>query len=247
MSRDHWMGFMILLVLFVVGTVVFWFIGLQDVFPPERAMAYLFFLTFLAGFSVLSYYLLSLKPLMPALQVDVLPASDTPGMYKNEKTSRLVFSPDPDGTVLRVRCALRIINTGTRPATKVFFVFFFRRRSKSSGENVGRLVVDYNREKQRHAKSLQSDVDVRDGYPVGYTLHLDDAFTVYPDVNDKRIAAELELVFKSEHFEEDFELRYRIHSYEGNQYVSDRANEQIGEATDQSYRIRFERSDKKKV
>jgi hypothetical protein len=235
------MGFLILLVLFVIGTVLFWFTGLQNSLAPGGAIPYLFFLALLAGFSVLSYFLLSIGPPMPALQIEVLPASDSPGAYKNEKTGRLAFSPDPDGAVLRARCALRIVNTGTCPASKVFFVFFFRRRSKSAGENVGRLVVDYNREKQRHAQSNRNDVDVCDGFPVGYTLRLEDGFTVYPDANDKRIAAELELIFKSEHFEENFEIRYRIHSWEGNRFISERANERIGDTMDQVYPIRFER------
>jgi hypothetical protein len=247
MSHDRWIGFLILLVLFVFGTALFWFIGFQSTGTMSKALLYLFFLIALAGFAVLSYFLLSLEPPIPALQIEVLPASDSPGGYRSEKTDSLVFQPDPDGTVLRTRCALRIVNTGTRPASRLFIVFFFKCKLKSSDQGAGRLVVDYNREKQRYAKAVQSEVEVRDGYPVGYTLRIEEGLTVYPDVHDKHIVAELELIMKSEHFTGEYEIRYRIHSWEGNRCMSERTNERIGATSDQAYHIRFQRGGGKAI
>jgi len=241
MSHDRWIGFLILLVLFVFGTVLFWFIGFQNTQAMLKLLLYMFFLMGLAGFAVLSYFLLSLEFPIPALEIEVLPASDSLGAYKGEKSDKLIFRPDPDGAVLRTRCALRIVNTGTRPATRLFMVFFFKCKSKSSDGSAGHLVVDYNREKQRYAKAVDSEVDVRDGYPVGYTLRFEDGTAIYPDAQDKRIVAELELVIKSEHFEDEFEIRYRIHSWEGNRCMSARTYERIGATSDQVYRIQFER------
>jgi hypothetical protein len=219
----------------VAGSVFLWLADAQNTAAFNRLAVFLLFLVVAAGFALAASRLSTGSGPVPALRLEVLPALDTPGAYKNEKTNRLDLVSDDQGSVYRTRCALRIENTGDRSASGLFLTFYFRNRAAQGDESVSRLVVDYNREKQHHAQSAQCDVDVRGGYPVGYTLRLDDGLTVYPDPNDKRIAAELDLIVKAEHFSQDFEIRYRILSREGNRYLA-------GSAGDQVYPIRFERS-----
>jgi len=250
MMRDYRLSVLVLLILFVGGTAMNWFFASQDSVDLNQVMSYLIFLAILAGFAVMAYLMKIAEDArqesvpMPALRIEVLPPSGMPGQYRNQKTDRLVLIPDEDNSVSRTRCALRIENTGSRPASRIFFSFVFLGKSKSNVDAVSRLVVDYNREKQLHVKCTQCDVDVRDGYPVGYILRLEDALVVYPDPNDKHIVAELELIVKAPHFERDFEIRYRIQPFEGNRYLHTNRDPETGLSNDQVYSISFERGSK---
>ncbi len=247
MNRDYRLSILVLLILFVGGTAINWYFASEDFVDLNQVMSYLIFLAVLAGFAVMVYLLkvaeetLKESIPMPALRIEVLPPSDMPGQYRSQKTDHLVLIPDEGGSVFRTHCALRIENTGSLPASKIFFSFVFLRKPNSKIDAVSRLVVDYNQEKQQHAKCTQCDVDVRDGYPVGYILRIEDALVVYPDPNDKHIVAELELIVKAPHFENNFEIRYRIQPAEGNRYINSNKDAKTGLPIDQVYAISFER------
>lgn len=213
-------------------------------------ISYFILLFVLAGFAIIILLLKNVYVILrggiqvPALRLDVLPASDISGTYKNQMTNRLVLVPDETGSVLRTQCALRIENVGNRPASKILLTFIFQKKQNSKDDTVSKIVVDYNREKQRYAKCMRCDVDVRDGYPIGYILWLDENLVIYPDPSDKRIVAELDLIVKDAQFEPDFEIQYRIQSLEGNRYLSMHKDRKTGLPKDQIYPVFLKRGNK---
>jgi len=231
----------LLLIAALLGSISLWIVGFRSVPPFYRLAVNILFLAALAGSAAVVHGLTSASGPMPALRLEVLPPSDTPGTYFSEKTHKLVLTKDKQGSAHRIRCALRIENTGSRPASRLLLTFFFRDKNPSEDESAGRLVVDYNRDKQHHIQSTLCEVNVRGGTPIGYTLLLDEGLIVYPDPVDKRIVAELELIAKTEYFSPDFEIRYRIHSMEGNSCLGERKNERTGPISDQVYDIHFEK------
>jgi len=244
MKRTIWTAVFIILCVFLeTGTYVHWWVPDPGAGLVSLVASYGLFLGALALFTAVVWQLarISRDVRIPSLRLDVLPA-DAAGSYRTQKTDRLVFHPDEKGTVFRSRCALRVENAGNHPASSLLVAFQFQPRGKSKSDAVARLVVDYNREKQTFEKCIQSEVEVQDGFPVGFTLRFPETLVVYPDSTDRRILAELELVVKAEHFHDDFELRYRIHSAEGNRLLK-KAGKGNG-FKDQTLPLAFERGGK---
>ena len=244
MKRTIWIAvFIFLCVCLETGTYVHWWVSEPGAGLSWQAASYGLFLAVLALYTAVVWRLARIDSVVriPSLRLGVLPVESN-GTYGYRTTDRLVFRPDEKGARLRSCCAFRVENVGDLPASKLLVAFHFQPRGKSKKDPSVRLAVDYDREKQRFEKSTLSEVDVQDGFPVGYTLRFPETLIVYPDPADWRILAELVLILKPEHFTEDFEIRYRIHSAEGNRLL--KRTRPAGVYMDQTLPLKFERGGK---
>ena len=209
------------------------------------------FLLAILGFSATIYQLRETEIAVresqqkPILELGVLAANDVPGNYKNvhahEITLRnLANSRGKIGATL----GLRITNSGTKAASKLWFTFVFKRKTIDDRNKIGKLDVRFFPEKQNAKTQVEYfDYDMRPDFDlerqryVGITFKFSDYLVIHTDKYDRPLIAEVEIEMDKKDFEAEFEIHYRIQSYEGNEILENLVRKGVEE--NQIYPIKF--------
>lgn len=253
MTRSQKIAFIVLIALLAVGTFLHWFISWPSTDSRDTAFSYWALVATLVGFAATVYQLGETERSIqegnqkPALQIEVLPPKTQPekaGRYGRERTHQLALYPsNHDGSIIETHCALRITNTGDKAASRIYLTYDFRpKRVPGDDKREGGLKVEYDKEhKPLHV--IYSDDYVPVETSIGQTLKFSGDSVIHPDPFDRPVVAELNLSMRAIDFEPDYEIHYRIQSYEGNRLLESSKNKETDKRLNQVYPISFVRAD----
>jgi hypothetical protein len=234
----------------VLITIVFWFIPWPNADILSKIANYMTFVLTILGFSMTIYQLRETEIAIresqekPRLQLEILESKDAPGSYGSEKTHDITLKKiiDQKGKV-GATLGLRITNSGTKAASKLWFTFLFKRKEKDELEAVGKLDI-YIPEKLSFPSQIEyfdyyvrPDFDLTKRRYAGITFKFSDHLVIHTDHYDRPVVAEINLILNEKDIEPDFEIHYRIQSYEGNEILVEMKKKKIEK--DQIYPIKF--------
>jgi hypothetical protein len=258
MTRNQRIALAILAVLLMAGIMVHWLfpwrwlpssitrIPWSSADLQDYTISFLSLLATLIGFAVAVYQLGETERAIhesnqkPALQLEVLPPTETLGIYPDQVTHKLDLHKN-DKSTLETHCALKIRSSGTKAASRIYLTFTFKRREILTNEPESKLRVDLV-ESQDLPKTAYRDAGTPfGGQQAGWDLKFTEDFVIHPDDRDRPVVAILSLTMKDEDFEPDYAIHYRIHSYEGNDILEASRDKKTGRLQDQIYPITFNR------
>lgn len=247
-SRIQLVAFAALVLLCVSGTALHWLIPPADNDWKNTAMSFAGFLATLVGFAALTFQLketeraIQESSAQPALRLEVLAFVAAPCQYVGQGTHKLVLHPTAnDASIIGTRCAFRVVNEGSKPGSYIYLTFDIRRTrwNETPNEPPSRINVSYTKADQHYGKAVYSDASYEWGYQIGWTMQFPDRIIAYPDL-DRPVVAEFNLSMSAAEFESDYEIHYRVTSYEGNKYLTKIKRGKKVEVQDQIYKIGFE-------
>jgi hypothetical protein len=250
MSRKQGFAFAMLVVILAAGTIAHWFIPQANNYWQGTAISYISLLATLLGFGAVVYQLRETERAIqegteqPALRLEVLEFVAAPNQYAGQGTNRLALYPARDNpSIIGVHCAFRIVNEGSKPASHLYLTFDFRRQesNRTVNESSSRVNVYYNKKEQNYVRAAYADCSEENGYQVGWTMQFPPQIIAYPDL-DRPVIAEVDLTMLTAEYESNYEIHYRIQSYEGNKYLTKAKQGKRLEVQDQIYEITFDRA-----
>ena len=203
-----------------IGTYVFLLVPSSVADTQSRVAGYIAFIATLVGFIFTIIQLereIQQSREKPTLNLEILPYTG-PNSYASEKCDKLAFYPlSQNRSRLGAKCALRITNTGDRAASRIYLTFDFRRQQRVKNEPTSKVNVIYE-EESVFSKDLlvYADAYQRYGYMPGWTFKYSDNLAIHTDHFDRPIVAEITLMIDNNDFESEYEIHYRLQSYEGN-------------------------------
>lgn len=258
MRGIRWIVAVVGVVFLVAGVLAYWVVPWASVDLQDTTRSFIGFLVTLFGFIVTIYRLRAteisiLKSIQkPALQLEILPSSgrpeEHPGRYagkKIEENTRLLLYP-VEGSTVGTRIALRIQNVGDKAASRVWLTFVFKRKGMPKAKEIGKLDIYYHEGQQNYRSQVKYwDYDLRPDFELserqsGLTFKFSEDFVIHADKTDRAVLAEVDLRMNRADFEAEFEVHYRIQSYEGNSLLEALKDKKTGEQNNQRYPITFE-------
>lgn len=218
--------------LLLIVTIGFWFIPWSSDDAFDKALNYSAFFLAIIGLSATIYQLRETEIAIresqekPRLELEVLEAGATAGSYGSEKTYQITLKKIAKGK-LGATLGLRITNSGTKAASRLWFTFLFKRKGFDDGPgSIGKIDVLFDPKKQSFTTHVKYfDYDVRPDFQkqerkyAGITFRFSDDLAIYTDHYDRPVVAEVEISMNEKSFESEFEIHYRIQSYEGNEIL----------------------------
>jgi hypothetical protein len=242
------------IILFILGTVIYWVIPWSDVAFSSRLFGYLAFVTTIVGFGATIYQLRETEIAVresqekPRLELEILaPAKSKYDNYASKPVHALGLHPlggseDKIGTTF----AVRIRNTGKATASHIWLTFLVQRRGLEGKAKIGKLDLTYDEAEQRYRNQAEYfDYDVRPDFECtaprrcGLTFHYGENLVIHNDPYVHPVVAEISIEMAAGDFEAEYELRYRIQSYEGNEALDEINRGSDGKAYSLIYPLRF--------
>ena len=243
MTRKQKIGILIFLLLLAGGTSAHWLI-----FPSadlkNTTISYVNFLATIVGFFITIYQLRETERAIeeslekPQLEIELLSANQV-GTYSSEASNIVNLYPVVNQTgFLGTHLGLRIVNKGNKAASRIYLTFVFLPKGAKSNDSTSKVNVLFDQSKAGETQIVYADSDVRNGYQIGWTFKFSENLVIYADLYDRPIVAALDLLVRDVDFKEEYEVNYRIQSYEGNKSL-ETLNKKRGAEKNQIYSVKF--------
>jgi hypothetical protein len=239
----------------LIGTLSYWIIPWPNTDFGNKMISYIGFLLTLVGFTITVYQLRATEIAIlesnqkPALQLEVLAPpgrpSESPTLYTGDPTNQVLLYPLEEDLIIGTRIALRIQNIGNKTASHIWLTFLFKRKDMPKKQEIGKLDIYYDLESQGYTSQVTYyDYDQRPDYEsysrqAGLTFKFTENFVIHSDPKDRSVLAEIDIKMKKNDFEPNYEIHYRIQSYEGNGFQEALKDKKTGQYVNQKYPITF--------
>jgi hypothetical protein len=243
MTKKQFLGILVFLLLLAGGTVAHW-ATFQNSSLQTTLISYLMFLATIVGFSITVYQLRETERSIeeslekPQLEIELVSASKV-GLYSSEADNNVYFYPIVDKpNYLGAHVGLRIINKGNKAASKIYLTFVFLLKGAKEDDTSSKLNVIFDQANLGDSQIIYSDSDVRNGYQIGWTFKFSDNLFIHADLYDRPFVAGLDLIMQENELQNEYEIHYRIQSYEGNKSL-ELLKKKHGARQSQIYAVKF--------
>lgn len=257
-------GFVVFFLL--LGIFAFWGMPWASQEATSKITDFLAFLITILGFGATIYQLNETEIAIresqekPELKLQFVSSNNNvEGSYGSEPIIDIRLRKSDNEKKLKAKVGLRVTNSGTRSASKINLFFIVRRKGvidktkvdidkeNSEGKpdlSIGELDITLSERQSFGSQYIEyTDYFSRVGFRgkqrrfAGITLNFNQQLVIHNDHYDRPVLAELDIAFDSNDFESEFEVWYRIHSYEGNSVI-DKMNSRLKNRY-QYYPVRF--------
>ena len=245
MTTKQKFGVLVFLLLLAGGTSAHWLI-----FPnadlKNTTISYVNFLATVVGFFITIYQLRETERAIeenfekPQLEIELLPANQV-GIYSSEANNIVSLYPVANKTgYFGTHLGLRIVNKGNKAASRIYLTFVFLPKGAKGDDVTSKINVLFDQSKAGETQIVYADSDVRNGYQIGWTFKFSESLVIYADLYDRPIVAALDLLLREVDFGEEYEINYRIQSYEGNKSLEE-ITKKHGAEKNQTYLVKFKK------
>lgn len=247
------------IIFLIIGTLSYWIIPWPNTDFENKIISYIGFLLTLVGFTITVYQLRATEIAIlesnqkPALQLEILVPPGKPSrsstVYTGNPTNQVILYPLKENSVIGTRIALRIQNVGNKAASHIWLTFLFKRKNMPKNQEIGKLDINYDKTSQGYTNQITYyDYDQRPDYEsynriAGLTFKFIEDFVIHADPKDRSVLAEIDIKMEKTGFEPDYDIHYRIQSYEGNEIQEALKDKKTGQFVNQKYPITFKIAD----